>query len=85
MKRVEDNLGSLGNMKVLFCALRIVIFFILCSYFLVSFLFTVACSAQLSDGASKYLQSSISQPTSYRGGNNSPKNLRKCKELLVRE
>lgn len=36
MKRVEDNLGSLGNMKVLFCALRIVIFYILFSCFLVS-------------------------------------------------
>lgn len=69
MKRVEDNLGSLGNVKVLFCALRIVSSVIMVSYLLISFLFTVSCSTQLSNGASEYMQSSISQSTSYRGGN----------------
>lgn len=87
MKRVEDNLGSLGNVKVLFCARHIVSFVIMLSYLLVNFCCsTVSCGAQLSNGASEYLQSSISQPTTYRGGNIfSLRNyLHKCKELLVR-
>jgi len=61
MKRVEDNLGSIGNAKVLFYALGVGSFAIMLSYFFSYFLlFTVSCSAQLSNGASEYLQSSIS-------------------------
>lgn len=87
MKRVEDNLGSIGNAKVLFYAPGVGSFAIMLSNFFSYFLlFTVSCSAQLSNGASEYLQSSISKPTACRGGNGFHfiwSYLCKCSEALV--